>query len=237
MLYGQDEKWRFYVGQSSNLRETIHQKTQHPDPSEIKLAPSLHQYAAAQSKWDAFLVLAVLPTSLPLGFHQTEEKKTLVINVLEMWCALLFHTLQQKDMQRWHMYRRYGHSGTDGQRPWHGLNIASPLAQGREGRKVDDHQGAQDDSEILATSDDPLAKAYAEALATPSETKVEQPLPEPPVKLAISPTPAPLPAPRGPRADELVAARRSGMVIGAAIGFGVSLLLFSCLGMREGRRW
>lgn len=231
MLYGQDEQWRFYVGQSSNLRETIHQKTQHPDPS--GLVPSLHQYAAAQSKWDAFVILAVLPKSLPLDFHQTEEKKILLINVLEMWCALLFHTLQQKDMQRWHMYRRYGHSGTDGKRPWHGLNIASPLAQGSEGRKADG-QWAQHCSEILATSDDPLAKAYAEALATPSKTKVEQP-PEPPVKLAISP--APLPAPRGPRADELAAARRSSMVIGAAIGFGVSFFIFSCLGMREGRRW
>lgn len=237
MLYGQDEQWRFYVGQSSNLRETIHQKTQHPDPSGF--VPSLHQYAAAQSKWDAFVVLAVLPKSLPLGFHQTEEKKTLLINVLEMWCALLFHTLQQKDMQRWHTYRRYGHSGTDGKRPWHGLNIASPLAQqGSEGRKADD-QWAQHCSETLATSDDPVAKAYAGALtSTPSNTKVEQPA-EPPVKLAISPSPlpAPLPAPQGPRTDELAAARRSGMVIGAAIGFGAAFFIFSCLGMREGRRW
>lgn len=250
MIHGEDDQWRFYVGQSSNLRAgNFHKRDENQEQNQdIKPISSLHEYAMKQqNKWDSLLVLATLPKSLPLAFHQTEEKRMLLLNVLEMWCALLFHTMQKKDMLKWHMYRDYSTNRTEGKRQWHGLNVALPLnhvqESGESGRNdEDDEEWARYQLDLLVFSDDPMAKEYAETLVVWLQSKQSLPRMNGSLLKVEKELPAsvdvvrPSSTPRGPRTDELESARRRGMVVGAAFGFGVAFVVFSILNRWNGGR-
>lgn len=146
MIEGLDGTWRFLVGQSENMSFTI--RRQHQNFRYRRDNPSLHSYAMQNSCWDHFVLLAVLPPSpTAAGFSQAEQG--LLLNMLEMWCALLFCTLQPGELAHWHEYGAAAASG----KPWAGLNLACPLDHGRPGKYVNWRHG-------LGESDDSLARAY-----------------------------------------------------------------------------
>lgn len=146
MIEGRDNKWRFYVGQSDNVSFRI--RRQHQNFRYRRDNPSFHNYAMQDSRWDHFIILAVLPPgATAAGFSPKEQ--ALLLNMLEMWCALLFSTLQPSIMAQWHEYGAADGSG----RPWAGLNLNCPLDQGGPVKFVNWRHA-------LSESEDPLANAY-----------------------------------------------------------------------------
>lgn len=146
MIEGTDNTWRFYVGQAYDLSVRI--RRQHQNFRYRRDHPSFHNFAMQKSRWDYFVILAELPPEpTAAGFNQQEQ--ALLLNMLEMWCALLFCTLPTETMARWH---EYGAGASDG-KPWRGLNLGCPLDTGGRPKFVNWRPA-------LNESGDPLAKAY-----------------------------------------------------------------------------
>lgn len=146
MIEGRDNKWRFYVGQSDNLPFRI--RRQHQNFRYRRDNPSFHNYAMQDSRWDHFIILAVLPPG-PTAAGFSPKEQALLLNMIEMWCALLFSTLQPSVMAQWHEYGAAAGAG----RPWAGLNLNCPLDQGGPVKFVNWRHA-------LSESEDPLANAY-----------------------------------------------------------------------------
>lgn len=161
MIEGLDGTWRFYVGQADNMSYRI--RKQHSNFRWRRDNPSLHNYALQNSRWDHFIILAVLPPGpTAAGFSQPEQ--ALLLNMLEMWCALLFCTLQPSTMAQWHELG----AAAGARKPWVGLNLACPLDHGGAVRYVNWRHP-------LSESEDPLAKAYvAEVLDKKRELTPER---------------------------------------------------------------
>lgn len=146
MIEGLDGKWRFYVGQSDNVSFRI--RRQHQNFRYRRDNPSLHSFAMQNSRWDHFVILAVLPPDpTAAGFSQSEQG--LLLNLLEMWCALLFCTLQPTTMAQWHDYGARAGVG----KPWLGLNLNCPLDHGGPAKFFNWRHA-------LSESEDPLAQSY-----------------------------------------------------------------------------
>lgn len=155
MIHGRDEKWRLYVGQSVNLRVRI--KYQHRDFRHRRDHSSLHTKAMQDSKWDHFLIFAVLPKALPVRLA-TDEKRALLLNVLEMWCALLFHTLQPQDLAKW-----CPPSHQPSTTPlWFGLNMQLPIEHAGGIERKAGLSWTKHWADVLNTSVDPMAQEYRE---------------------------------------------------------------------------
>lgn len=107
--------------------------------------PSLHSYAMQQSRWDYFVILAALPPD-PTAAGFTKQEQGLLLNILWMWCTLLFRTLQPSTMEEWQ-------GSQPNKVPWTGLNLALPLDHGSEGQYVNWRHA-------LSESEDPLKKSY-----------------------------------------------------------------------------
>ncbi|ORY63366.1 uncharacterized protein BCR38DRAFT_436677 [Pseudomassariella vexata] len=178
LIRGLDGRDRLYVGQSKNVAFRIskcHMSFRHRRDNK-----SLHYFAIDRSKWNNFVVLAVLP---PLADPALESRADLVMNVLEMWCALLFRTLQGETLGEWLPAGWVGH-GTKGENGmgmvcnWYPLNLKLPLDQG-----VATFEGG-DWMTRLNASEDPLAREYAEGkrelVDKGEKTSVEASLPTPP---------------------------------------------------------
>ncbi|KAK7701716.1 hypothetical protein SLS64_010164 [Diaporthe eres] len=148
MIEGRDNRWRFYVGQSDNVSFRI--RRQHQNFRYRRDNPSFHNYAMQDSRWDHFIILAVLPPG-PTAAGFSPKEQTLLLNMLEMWCALLFSTLQPSIMAQWHEYGAAAGSG----RPRAGLNLNCPLDQGGPVKFVNWRHA-------LSESEDPLANAYVD---------------------------------------------------------------------------
>lgn len=146
MIEGLDNEWRFYVGQSDNMSYRI--RRQHQNFRYRRDHPSFHNYAMQNSHWDHFIILAVLPPGSTTGGFNKQEQ-TLLLNMLEMWCALLFCTVQPETLAQWH---EYGATAGDG-RPWFGLNLACPLEYGGPAKYINWRHP-------LSESQNPLAQAY-----------------------------------------------------------------------------
>lgn len=146
MIEGRDNTWRFYVGQSDNLPARI--RRQHQNFRYRRDNPSFHYHALQNSRWDHFIVLAVLPPE-PTAAGFSPKEQALLLNMLDMWCALLFCTLQPDAMAKWHLDGARAGAG----RPWVGLNFACPLDEGEP-------VGYVDWRDVLSESEDPLARSY-----------------------------------------------------------------------------
>ena len=101
MIEGVDNNWRFYVGQSDNMSFRI--RRQHQNFRYRRDNPSFHNFAMQKSRWDHFVILAELPPG-PTAAGFTHQEQGLLLNLLEMWCALLFCTLQPSTMAEWHQF-------------------------------------------------------------------------------------------------------------------------------------
>lgn len=146
MIEGRDNTWRFYVGQSDDMSVRI--RKQHQNFRWRRDNPSFHNYAMQNSRWDHFIILAVLPPD-PTAAGFSPKEQALLLNMLEMWCALLFSTLRPDTMGLWHQ----DGAGAGAGRPWVGLNFTCPLDQGGSAKYVNWRQA-------LSESKDPLANAY-----------------------------------------------------------------------------
>lgn len=81
MIEDMDNTWRFYVGQAENMSTRI--RRQHQNLRYRRNNPSLHNFAMQNSRWDHFVILAVLPLGpTAAGFSQQEQ--ALLLNMLEM---------------------------------------------------------------------------------------------------------------------------------------------------------
>lgn len=151
IIRGTDGHDRLYVGQTSRLNQRIFR--QHMNFRYRRDNRSLHYHAMEHSSWNNFVVLAVLPPpagSLPPWLRGGGP--ALVLNILEMWCALMFKSLPPSTLDEWLPEK---HAEADKPR-WHTLNLALPLDQG------DQEYGASEDwGDRLRKSNDPLARGYA----------------------------------------------------------------------------
>lgn len=155
MIHGRDEKWRLYVGQSLQLRVRI--KYQHQDFRYRRDNSSLHTKAMQDSKWDHFVIFAVLPKALPAGLD-TDDKRALLLSVLEMWCALLFETLQPQDLAKWCPPTHQPPS----QPLWFGLNMRLPIDHSGDVERKAGVSWTKHWAAVLESSLDPLAQEYRE---------------------------------------------------------------------------
>lgn len=130
------ETYSLYVGQSEDLKERL---GRHENPYYRHKYPSLHYHV-----WDArpndgstWVVLA-----------QGEEVDTVVLNLLEAWCSLIFQTLQIKDLLEYLPPGTilFPHAGTH-------LNVANPLWQGFAKSKDDIYASAESGERRKAFSD------------------------------------------------------------------------------------
>lgn len=154
MIHGVDGRWRLYVGQSAQLKNRI--KRQHQDFRYRRDNSSLHNRAMDQSKWDNFVIAAVLPATLPPALD-TPEKRALLLNVLEMWCALLFKTLQLRDLIQWSPPSR---ASDRAKCPWFGLNMQLPIEHAGQIDKREGLSWTKHWADVLAASEDPVALEY-----------------------------------------------------------------------------
>ncbi|KAF2102435.1 hypothetical protein NA57DRAFT_71432 [Rhizodiscina lignyota] len=136
IVNSKDSIARYYIGQAYNLSWRIRQ---HLDFRYRRDNPSLHYWAVNSSTADSFVVLGKLEKKV--------EYPELVLNVLEMWAALLLQSLVPK-------------SKLDDWLPAHvprldlnGLNVELPLDQGAES---DSHAAF----ESLKSAEDKLVRDY-----------------------------------------------------------------------------
>ncbi|KAK2608247.1 hypothetical protein N8I77_006871 [Diaporthe amygdali] len=147
IIEGRDNKWRFFVGQAEDMSYRVRRQDQNFRYRRDK--PSFHHFAMHNSRWDYFFVLAVLPPGpTAAGFSRREQ--ALLLNMLQMWCTLLFSTVQISTMAQWH---EYGVKSLNIGRPWFGLNLECPLDKGGPVKYVNWGQ-------FLNRSDDPLANDF-----------------------------------------------------------------------------
>ena len=106
-----------YVGQSSNVKARL---PQHRNPIYRAQNPSLHYHVLDSQATDDVFV------NLSEPFEMNIKNSNLYLNMLEMWCCLLFQTLPEKGLKHWLLPEvecpEYGQH----------LNIALPLYQFRE---------------------------------------------------------------------------------------------------------
>lgn len=150
---------RIYIGQSNTLNTRI---KQHWSFRYRRDNPSLHYYAMQQSIFDSFTVLATLPSPGSKGYKSLPgmDQPELVLNVLEMWCCLLFRTLPRQTLEAWlpeHLCKanKLYRGAVEGS----GLNIAPPLDHGdRSSRSWVD----------LSISADPLILDFVKSCQNPA---------------------------------------------------------------------
>ncbi|KAF1986583.1 hypothetical protein K402DRAFT_393653 [Aulographum hederae CBS 113979] len=116
ILHGADGTTRLYIGQATNLAARL---SQHADFRYRRDNPSLHTYAMQRSARDSFVVLAKV-TQPPA---ELSSRPDLLMNLLEMWCCLLFRTLQTATLRRYLPDEVLGESNV-------GLNVGIPLDYG-----------------------------------------------------------------------------------------------------------
>ncbi|KAG6354924.1 hypothetical protein INS49_004005 [Diaporthe citri] len=142
----------FEIFSSPNLKpkgETI--KSKAGDISKPERGVYLHMIVGRDNtvrQPDHFIVLAVLPPG-PTAAGFSPKEQALLLNMLEMWCALLLSTLQPSTMAQWHEYGARAGAG----RPWVGLNLGCPLDHGGPVKYVNWRHA-------LSESEDPLATTY-----------------------------------------------------------------------------
>ncbi|KAG9186786.1 hypothetical protein G6011_09894 [Alternaria panax] len=136
-ILGVDKRLRIYVGQSGNLRQRV---GQHLNFRYRRDHPSVHYWALEWSVYNVFGVLALIPPAERHGGMGLAglERLDLVMNVLEMWMCLVFRSLPCATLVDWlpddglvDKGRRMAKEGVVG-----GLNVASPLDQGVEGKDM-----------------------------------------------------------------------------------------------------
>lgn len=165
-ILGLDKRSRVYIGQTNSLNKRL---KQHWNFRYRRDNPSLHYHAMQHSLFDNFCVLATLPSPGSKGYQSLPgmDQPELVLNVLEMWCCLLFRTLPRQTLEFWlpeHLSK--GAKLYKGSTTSMGLNIASPLDHGDNGSRewVD-----------LMTSDDSLVLQYVKGNEEPKvEVKQEK---------------------------------------------------------------
>jgi hypothetical protein len=108
----QDHKrYYLYIGQSLNVHEQI---TRHKDPWHQQRHPCLHYYVLNSGGMESqFVLLAELNAKNPTP--------GLLLNILEMWCCLIFQTLTKGSLAR------YLPEDIKARRPGIHLNVATPL--------------------------------------------------------------------------------------------------------------
>lgn len=135
---------RVYVGQASNISSRI--RKEHLNFRYRRDNKSLHYYALQRSSYDSFCVLAKLPSS---STKPGMDRPDLLLNILEMWCCLLFRSLPSPSLREY-LPPTYKLPPLG---PPESLNIALPLDQGTplyaQGMKLD-----------LSYSKDPLILEY-----------------------------------------------------------------------------
>ncbi|KAF2120871.1 hypothetical protein BDV96DRAFT_641522 [Lophiotrema nucula] len=159
-IYGLDKRLRIYVGQSHYLARRL---KEHWNFRFRRDHPSLHYHAMQYSSFDIFSLLAVLPQPTHPSYHTAPgiDQPQLILNILEMWCCLLLRSLPEETLQKYLPPSSNG-DGFPG-----GLNIASPLDHGEQGRR---------DWIDLSKSKDPLVLEYLERSAidfTPEQARIE----------------------------------------------------------------
>ncbi|ORY06525.1 hypothetical protein BCR34DRAFT_571323 [Clohesyomyces aquaticus] len=138
-ILGLDKRVRAYIGQSTSLSTRF---KQHWNFRYRRDNPSLHYYGVQHSTFDTFSVLATLPSSTSPGFGNLPgmSRPDLVLNILEMWCCLLFRSLPMKTLDE---FLPPGYIAKPSL-PWP-LNIANPLDHGdQQKRDWVDLSGSQD---------------------------------------------------------------------------------------------
>ncbi|KAF2637030.1 hypothetical protein P280DRAFT_407964 [Massarina eburnea CBS 473.64] len=142
-IHGLDKKTRLYIGQSQNIRYRI---SQHWNFRYRRDNPSLHYYALQRSDFNLFGILATIP-SPSMGYHALPgmDSPDLLLNLLEMWMAIMFKCLPKQTMQEWVP------EGVKVEGVFGALNIATPLDTRQTGRRewVD-----------LGECEDPLVREY-----------------------------------------------------------------------------
>jgi hypothetical protein len=125
-----------YVGQSEDLKDRL---GRHENPYYRDKYPSLHYHVwdARPADGSAWVVLA-----------QGEQMDTVMLNLLEAWCSLIFQTLQIKDLLEYLPPGTilFPHAGTH-------LNVAHPLWQGFAKSKGDIYASAESGERRKAFSD------------------------------------------------------------------------------------
>ncbi|KAF2003203.1 hypothetical protein P154DRAFT_591231 [Amniculicola lignicola CBS 123094] len=125
---------RTYIGQSIQLSSRLRQ---HYNFRYRRDNPSLHYHAVQNSIFDVFSVLAVLPTPTNVLFPGNDEPP-LLLNVMEMWCALLFSSLQPQMLREWLPDTATPEPTGGLQHSRAGaLNIANPLHHGLKSLSMD----------------------------------------------------------------------------------------------------
>jgi hypothetical protein len=141
-----DNTWYWYVGQAHDLWNRIH--SQHRDFRYRRDNPSLHYYAHDRSMYDRFVVLADLDD---FPRPTTSSNIRLILNLLEMWCCLLFRCLPAQTLNTWLHEEDFYDISFDG--PVRSLNVALPLDMG-------DGLASSKAFELLKESPDELARQY-----------------------------------------------------------------------------
>ncbi|KXJ88888.1 hypothetical protein Micbo1qcDRAFT_166318 [Microdochium bolleyi] len=150
IIRGTDGYDRMYVGQTGRLSQRI---KQHMNFRYRRDNKSLHYHAVEHSSWNNFIILATTPP--PSGSQPAWLRGNgleLVLNILEMWCALMFRTLPRSTLEDWLPEKTL----TNGNVQWYGLNLALPLDQG-----VPESTPREDFGAAMRSSPDPLARNYA----------------------------------------------------------------------------
>lgn len=149
IVRGTDGHDRLYVGQTGRISQRIRQHMNFRYRRDNK---SLHYHAIEHSTWNNYIVLATIPAqsgSRPAWLP--ENGPELILNILEMWCALMFRTLPRSTLEEWLPDKKMLAETEQ----WYGLNLALPLDQG-EPEAVQ----SEDWAAVMRTSSDPLARSY-----------------------------------------------------------------------------
>jgi hypothetical protein len=196
-----------YIGQAYNTQYRIF--NQHVDFRYRRDHPSLHNYAMDRSISDKFVILATL--------NEACDDAPLVINLLEMWCCVMFGTLPGAMLKEWALL---GLAPAEGNRRLavtnNGLNIALPLDTG-------DEMASKAAFPALRNSKDSLARNYYwDAVRGNLRPKA---LPAPTASTAPAPSPA-RPARPAYVLVEQKASQLPGFLFGSLITFIVTILIF-----------
>jgi hypothetical protein len=156
-ILGLDKVTRFYVGQSGNLRTRI---AQHMNFRHRRDNPSLHYHAFQKSIYNVFGILAIVPP-LSMGNHALPgmDRPNLLLNVLEMWMAMIFRSLPKQVLEPWSLPK------TENERMFGALNISSPLDHGAKEREWVD----------LSKCNDHLVREYLGPVKQIGNSDISQP--------------------------------------------------------------
>ncbi|KAE8335971.1 hypothetical protein BDV24DRAFT_155573 [Aspergillus arachidicola] len=140
-----------YVGQGAELRERIRT---HNDIYRRKRNPSLHYHV-----WDSAEDMESIFVTLGTSEKPTSVKTQLLLNLLEMWMALVFQTLTSLHLDEY--------LPDSVNRLWsgHHLNVALPLWQGftDEDQAVSEAVGGRISFQQHLFSEDPTIRQWAES--------------------------------------------------------------------------